>query len=258
MSPSVIGMLSAAQLRAFAHDGYLVVPSVVEPSRCAAAQARIDELLRQRPPAPGHTGHHFYFEPTHAEPLLMGMLTQTAAWECAARLVAPLQLTTRAQVQVALTFPPYRHRPGGGHLDGLAPGTPGRPATFSLLAGIALSDQTRDDMGNLYVWPGSHLRLAAHLRRHGPEALLASNGHLLAGHGSPVQVHAGPGDLLLASYLLSHNIGGNTSSVVRKTLYFRLAVAGHAVRWREAVTDALAEFPAARAAAEPGVAPGLR
>lgn len=237
-------MLSPAQLRAFAHDGYLVVPGAIDQDRCASATARIDELVRRRPPAPGHTGHHHYFEKPDDEPLLMGMLTQTAAWEYAARLVRPLQLTTRAHVQVALTFPPYRHRPGGGHIDGLPPGPDGRPKSFSLLAGIVLSDQTADNMGNLYVWPGSHLRLAAYLRENGADTLLAGDGHLRLDHGDPVQVHAAPGDLLLASYLLAHNIGGNTSPIVRKTLYYRLAVAGHAARWREAVTDALAEFPA--------------
>lgn len=66
--------------------------------------------------------------------------------------------------------------------------------------------------------------------------------------GDPVQVHAAPGDLLLAHYSLSHNIGGNTSSIIRRTLYFRLKVVGHNEMWRDVVTDPLLEFPVARAA----------
>jgi hypothetical protein len=244
------GVYTAEQLTAFARDGYLVVPAVVDADRCARAVSRIDELLRDRPPAPGYTGHHHYFEPAEAEPVLMATLTESPAWQRAADLVAPLPLEARPQVQVALTFPPLQHRPGGGHIDGLPPPEPdGRPGSFTLLAGIVLSDQTRDDMGNLWVWPGTHRRLAEYLRTSGPEALVASEGYPPIEAGDPVQLHGAPGDLILASYLLSHNIGGNTSPVLRRTLYYRLSVAGHRDNWRAAVTDALEEFPAARAAA---------
>jgi ectoine hydroxylase-related dioxygenase (phytanoyl-CoA dioxygenase family) len=151
-------------------------------------------------------------------------------------------------VQVALTFPPHDQRPGMGHVDGLTPlESDGRPGSFTMLAGIVLSDQTRDDMGNLWVWPGSHARLSAHLASRGPDALVATGGYPPDQGDQPVQVHAAPGDLLLASYLLSHNIGGNTSPVLRRSLYYRLSVAGHPLRWRDAVTDWLSEFPAVAA-----------
>src|SRR5215831_9020887 len=150
-------VLTTDQLASFARDGYLVVPGAVDADRCARAVARIDEMLRDRPPLPGHTGHHFYFETAAAEPLLMATLLDSPAWPLAAHLVAPLYLEARPQVQAALTFPPYPHKPGGGHIDGLTPPEPdGRPGTFTLLAGVVLSDQTRDDMGNLWVWPGAH------------------------------------------------------------------------------------------------------
>ena len=115
-----------------------------------------------------------------------------------------------------------------------------------MLAGVVLSDQTRDDMGNLVVGPGTHRRLAEYLRHSGADRLVASEGYPPVEHGEPVQLHAAPGDLILASYLLSHNIGANTSTVVRKTLYYRLSVESHRDNWRTAVTDALAEFPAVR------------
>jgi hypothetical protein len=247
MSPTVTGVLTDDQLTAFARDGYLVLPGVVDADRCAKAQARIDELLAQQPPAEGHTGHHTYFDTAEAEPLLMATLTDSPAWQRAAELVAPLRLEARPQVQVALTFPPYIHRPGGGHIDGLTPPGDDGPESFTMLAGIVLSDQTRDDMGNLWVWPGTHRRLAEYLGSQGADAILSFGAVPPFEHGDGVQVHAAPGDLILASYLLAHNIGGNRSSVVRKTLYYRLSVEGHRDNWRTAVTDALAEFPAARA-----------
>ena len=50
------------------------------------------------------------------------------------------------------------------------------------------------------------------------------------------------GDLLLAHYLLGHNIGGNTSGVTREAVYFRLRREGHRARWRDCVQDPLLEF----------------
>jgi hypothetical protein len=217
-------------------------------AQCEGAVARIEQLLQERPVPAGHAGHHFFFEPAEAEPLLMAMLTQTSAWELAAELVAPLELVARPQVQVALNFLPYDHRPGRGHIDGITPpDSDGRPGTFTLPAGIVLTDQTCDDMGNLTVWLGTHVRTAEYLQAQGADSILATGGHPPVEHDEPVQIHAAAGDLLLASYLLSHNTGRNVSDVIRKTLYYRLHVNGHQQHWREAVTDALAEFPAVRA-----------
>jgi len=56
------------------------------------------------------------------------------------------------------------------------------------------------------------------------------------------------GDLLLAHYMLSHNIGGNTSPTLRRVIYYRLQREGHRDRWRDCVRDALLEFDAVRAA----------
>jgi ectoine hydroxylase-related dioxygenase (phytanoyl-CoA dioxygenase family) len=41
------------------------------------------------------------------------------------------------------------------------------------------------------------------------------------------QVLGRPGDLLLADYLLGHNIGGNTSDAVRRAVYLRVKRTGH-------------------------------
>jgi hypothetical protein len=57
------------------------------------------------------------------------------------------------------------------------------------------------------------------------------------------------GDLLLAHYMLGHNMGGNTTDRTREVLYFRLRRAGHRERWREIVQDPLLEFEPVRAAA---------
>jgi hypothetical protein len=40
-----------------------------------------------------------------------------------------------------------------------------------MLAGIFLTDQSSEDMGNLYVWPQSRCSCADYFREHGPDAL---------------------------------------------------------------------------------------
>jgi ectoine hydroxylase-related dioxygenase (phytanoyl-CoA dioxygenase family) len=155
------------------------------------------------------------------------------------------------QVQISLNVPPFDHIPGGPHIDGLAPPeSDGRPGTFTLLAGIFLTDQAAEQMGNLWVWPGSHLRAAAYFREHGPDSLLSSVPYPQVGLPEPHQVLGHAGDLLLAHYLLGHNIGGNTSAVTREVIYFRLGREGHRRRWRECVQDPLLEFEPLREAAD--------
>jgi hypothetical protein len=62
----------------------------------------------------------------------------------------------------------------------------------------------------------------------------------------PEQVHGRAGDLLLAHYLLGHNIGGNTSDTVRRTVYFRVKRVGHAAHWRQFLQDAWLDYDAVR------------
>jgi hypothetical protein len=103
------------------------------------------------------------------------------------------------------------------------------------------------------VWPGSHLAHQELLRERGTDVLLDVSGHstLLADPPfhlpPPVPVLARRGDLLLAHYLLGHNIGGNTTHRTRRILYYRLAAAGHPARWADTFTDAWFEYAPVRA-----------
>lgn len=71
-----------------------------------------------------------------------------------------------------LNIAPYSHRPGRPHIDGYAPGQQ-TPGTFTLLAGLLLSDQTT----NLWVWPGTHLAHAGNFGASGPEGFAAAGGY---------------------------------------------------------------------------------
>ena len=236
-------------LRAFGERGYAVVPNVVPRQLLDEAESAITRLITREPPPVGRRGHHFYWlnDPAPSDPLLR-LFTASPALATAEAMVAPLRIKPPRQVQVSLNIPPREHRPGGPHLDGLTPPEPsGRPGTFTLLAGVFLTDQLDEDMGNLWVWPGTHHTFAAHLRAHGPEAL-RDMAHPNFGLPEPEQVRGRAGDLLLAHYLLGHNMGGNLSSTVRRVAYARLRTEGHEERWRDAVQDALLEFAPVRGA----------
>jgi hypothetical protein len=246
--PSMVAvMLDREQVRTFARRGFVVVPQVVPQELLAQASRAIDELLGREPPPRQVRGHHFYFLPATRAPALRALLTKSPAFALAESLTGPGTLEVPQQVQVALNYPPFHHRPGGHHLDGASPpGPDGRPETFTLLAGVLLTDQSSDDMGNLWVWPGTHLTHQGFFREHGPDALVACGGYPPIPLPTPERVHGRAGDLLLAHYLLGHNIGGNTSDTVRRAVYFRLKRVGHAARWRQFLQDAWLDYDAVR------------
>lgn len=253
-------MLTVEHLRSFAENGFLVVPGLVDPDRVRAANVAIDDLIATEP-APGiHTGGRSYWNQT--APSLVRPILDPPVWTVAEQLAgAELgpYVSGVHDVQVAVTPPPYSHRPGAGHLDGfnhLREGDGQRPSSFTLLVGVILSDQTGDDMGNLHAWPGSHREAADYARRHGVDAFVSA---VIANEAVPpvdfsagsVQLHGAPGDVVFAHYLLAHNSGGNTSDVVRRTLYMRLKQAGHDDRWLTFFTDPWADYDGVRPAAGP-------
>jgi ectoine hydroxylase-related dioxygenase (phytanoyl-CoA dioxygenase family) len=136
--------------------------------------------------------------------------------------------------------------PGAPHIDGHRPDEP--IGSFTMLAAIFLNDETERDSGNLWIWPGSHLGHQLLFDERGVEALKPVSGHacflnppVLFGTGQPVTARRG--DLLLAHFLLGHNIGGNTTDRIRRILYYRLATPDHRAHWADTFLDAFTEYP---------------
>lgn len=237
----------------FATDGYVVVPGVVSERWLASADTEIDDVIAGNPPPEGKAGPHFYFLPPDRLPAADAALHDSGALTAAEGLVAPHRLRHWLDhIQVALNIPPYSHRPGGPHPDGHRPEQTA-PASFTLLAAIFLCDESAPDSGNLWVWPGSHLAHQQLFAERGPAVLLPVSGHTYSVEnpprlGEPRPVTARRGDMLLAHYLLGHNIGGNTSPVTRRILYYRLSVDGRQERWPDTFLDAFCEYRPVRAA----------
>ena len=152
--------LGDEQLREFGERGYLVVPDVVYEKFLAAADAEIDGLVAANPPPAETVGKHFWFLPPEQLPAAHAALTESGALAVAEQLTAPERLELILDhIQVALNIPSNAHRPGGPHIDGHVRQRADQtaPDSFTLLAGIFLTDETEPDSGALWVWPGSHL-----------------------------------------------------------------------------------------------------
>jgi hypothetical protein len=242
--------ITAAMRTTFREQGFLVVPGVLSTEQLATGRDLVAAELDHQPPAPGQVGPHFAwprFE-NGQHPLLD--FYREAVAPLAAELVRPeLGLDDPDFAQIATTIPPWPHRPGLPHVDGVSPLAPdGTPYTFSMLAGVWLTDQQEEYQGNLHVWPGTHLRFGKYLAERGVDALAELSKDTSGAPypkielGEQIQVTGTAGSVLFAHYLLGHNIGGNTGPDRRETIYYRLQAHGHRDRWREVVTDPLSEF----------------
>jgi hypothetical protein len=241
--------LSEAELREFGLRGYVIVRNVIPPAVLAAASSAIDDLIAEQPPPENHVGPHFYWLSTLDGGPLPALFHDTPVHSLAESLIEPGEIEIAFdQVQVALNIPPFSHRPGAHHLDGYLENE-AVPATFTMLAGILMSEQKIENSGNLWVWPGTHRTHAEYFRERGPEALVESKGYPQISLPEPCQILGGPGDLILAHHMLGHNIGGNyASQTTRRTVYFRLRRVGHEQRWRECLRDEQLEYDPVRAA----------
>ena len=245
-------MLTDQQLRQFASDGYIVVPDVVPSALLEQADEELTRMIAVDPPPPDKVGHHFYFLPPSSLPAADAALRNSPALTIAESLVAPHRLEHALQhIQVALHIAPHSHVPGAPHIDGHNLQVASSVLSFSMLAAVYLGDELTPNSGCLWVWPGSHIGHQQLFRERGPDVLLPVDGHACfleppVSFGAGVPVFARRGDLLLAHYLLGHNIGGNTSDRLRRILYYRLGCDQHRGRSAQTRLDAWTEYEPVR------------
>lgn len=248
--------VTSAQRSAFREHGFVVIPGVLDERSLACGHRIATAMLTAEPAPAGQAGPYFLwprFAPATgglAEHGLRRLYRNCGIGDLAAQLLRPeLPPDDPEFAQLATTVPPWPHRPGGPHVDGISPPLPdGQAGTFSLLAGIWLTGHEEPGRGNLWVWPGTHLRAGAWLAEHGADALLGLQPRLSyppVELGEPQQVTGPAGSVLLAHYLLGHNIGGHdgvAGAPMRQVVYYRLQARGHRARWREVVTNPLIEI----------------
>ncbi|MEP7026554.1 MAG: phytanoyl-CoA dioxygenase, partial [Actinomycetota bacterium] len=143
---------------AFREQGYVVITEALDEAQLAQGRALTEALLAADPPPPGHAGPHFLWPRFGAgDHELLRFYRDSGIGQLASGLLRPgLDLQEPDFAQVATTIPPWPHRPGGPHVDGLTPLAPdGQPGTFSLLAGVWLTDHQEQIQGNLWIWPGT-------------------------------------------------------------------------------------------------------
>lgn len=236
-------------LKQFAEDGFAVVEGVLTETEIANALSVVDKIVADAPAPDDHVGYHFNWFHDDLDDGPLGQVLHTSkARDIIETLIAPHTLAPNEVIQVSTTPPPWDHRPGRGHLDGLTPPEDsGMPGTFSLLVGLLLTDQSKEDMGNLWVWPASHLANSAHFTSGINDADIALDPYppIDPSH-PPLQVTGKAGDMVIANYLLSHNMGGNLSNVTRKVIYFRIRTNAHRDHWQNCIRDPLFEFKAAK------------
>lgn len=115
---------------------------------------------------------------------------------------------------------------------------------FTALIGVYLSQASGPDMGNLWVWPGTHRLYEQYFGERGPQALL--EGMPAVELPEPQQLIADPGDAVLCHYQLGHGIGGNSSPHIRYAIYFRLSHIEHDANHWECMTDIWREWEGMR------------
>jgi hypothetical protein len=239
--------LTGAQEHSLFERGYAIVPGAAAPHRVAAALKAINASL-------GHgldAGDVERFRAQSFCPelrrsaVITDLFHQTAARPLAESLLGGRLEPVRIG-QIALAFPSDESpRVPPPHIDGLYTPSNGVPkgtvATFTMLVGVLLSDQTVPAGGNLVVWPGSHRLHEAHFRRHGARSLLRGLPEVPLPEPEPVFGRAG--DLVLCHYQLAHAGGPNASPWIRYSVYFRVKARGHDARRWECLTDLWKEWP---------------
>jgi ectoine hydroxylase-related dioxygenase (phytanoyl-CoA dioxygenase family) len=243
-----VGTLTGAQNASLRERGYAVLPGAVPRERYEAALTAINASLGRglRPEDVSRFRARSFCPELQKTNVILDLFRETDASRAAASLVGSDGLERVTTGQIALSFPAESSatRPHP-HIDGLYTPENGVPKgsvlSFTMLAGIVLSDATTPDAGNLVAWPGSHRLLEAYFRARGPKSLLEGMPDIDLGRPEPVLARAG--DVVLCHYQLAHAAGPNTSPHVRYAVYFRLKRKGHDRQKWECLTDVWREWP---------------
>lgn len=206
-------------------DGFCLLPFAVTRDFVDAALGRINRSFTTYGMRPEDNSRHYdltYFPEITSAPEITNLYARTQLHHIAEQLISERAKATGTQI--ALRFPEEERRPLQPHIDGTFhkhTGGRGYIHHFTALAAVFLSEAGPDD-GTLFVWPGSHLRLAAHFGAAGADRVIRFGELPDIDLGPPTPLYTRPGDVLIAHNLLVHSISSNVGPHVRYAVFFRV------------------------------------
>jgi len=225
--------------RAFIRDGFIIVRSAVPSCLVAAALAQINSALM----TPGSiikddAGLAQICPGARQHETVIALLRATPLWTYAQRLLGRGCVAPCNNAQLALRGPDLKGAPLKDgemppkvwHIDGM---DKGKHSPFSVLLGVALSDQSQPNCGNLVAFRGSHHVLQPLLRTEVEAGSSLFSKEDWTGDKKPSftdgeQILLQPGDAILLHQKVAHRVGVNLSPHIRYQTYFRLMHKNHA------------------------------
>ena len=242
--------LTADQMRSIYDRGFVILPEVIPQDKRQVALRAINYdvgLGMNRKDMPTFRSRS-YCPDLLGKPPILDLLYETPLYS-AAESAADDGLKLEGGGQIALRFPVMEH-PGkmGPHIDGLySPSNGVRKGTiftFTMLAGVFLSDVPNQYWGNFVIWPGTHRLYESYFREHGPDILRKRMPDVPL--PEPEQILAKAGDAILCHYQLGHTVAINVSPFVRYAVFFRLSHPDHKRGSNLVLTDLWREWPGLR------------
>lgn len=240
--------ITGLQKQTLSKDGYVVLPGLVPEKLTNVALRAINHSIGKGldpKDVPTFRASSYCPELRNSPPII-DLLHKTPLWKIAESLVGKGKLRLAGPPQISLRFPAME-TPGElhPHLDGMySPNNRVRKGTiqsFTMLAGVFLSNIPNNFWGNFCVWPGTHRLFAEYFQANGTESLL--NGLPPIEMPEPEQILAQTGDGLICHYQLAHTVVLNVSPYVRYAIFFRLAHKDHESRQKDALTNPWLEWP---------------
>lgn len=229
--------LGLDNIDSFVKNGYLHVKRAVDSRLVQEALRAINYHLGQLKAKGGKPDPGPGFGLASQDVHVLDLLHQSSVWTLAHRLVGVGKVQTKSQAQCALRFP----EPGSSmnrvdvgqlpwHVDGA---NVHKRSPFTFLLGICLSEQMQENIGNLCVYPGSHIQCY--------QALHAANevdpgqpprenvwqGRRPKMQSGPRQLLLQPGDAVFIHSKLAHTVAPNYSPNIRYQVYFRVFHVNH-------------------------------
>jgi len=241
--------LTQQQKLEFVRNGYMKIPGVVSQQKINVALRAINHSVGKGidPEMVPSFRAGSYCPELKGNPAVTDLLFETPLLKLAESLTRKDSLKLQGGGQIALRFPamekPAEYHP---HIDGMySTGNRVRKGTiftFTMLAGVFLSDVPNRFWGNFTAWPGTHRSFGNYFSEHDVDCLHRS---LLpkVKMPEPVQVLAKAGDAILAHYLTAHTVVVNVSPYIRYAVFFRLTDRNHGLHRSRVFSDIWFEWP---------------